>query len=266
MRDLGTEEGRSAFGLDPENYDRARPPYPKWVFEALQQRCGLESGTRTFEIGPGTGSASARLLEIGARPLVLIEPDPRLANFLSGRFGGRADIVPATFEDAELVPHSFDLGAAATSFHWMEQKAALAKVAALLRSGGWWAMWSNVFGDLERSDCFHEATQPLLQHQPNSPSHYAGQAHPYALDSATRLADLAATGVFIDAEFECRKWTLVLDARQVRALYATFSQFGALEPNDRERILDGLMEIAEREFGGRVERNMCTVLYTARRT
>jgi SAM-dependent methyltransferase len=266
MRDLGTEEGRSAFGQDPANYDRARPPYPNWVFETLQRRCHLKPGTRTFEIGPGTGNASARLIELGARPLVLIEPDRRLASFLSGRFGESAEIVRAAFEDAELSVGSYDLGAAATSFHWMEQASALAQVAALLRSGGWWAMWSNVFGDPERSDAFHQATQQLLDHQPRSPSHYTGQAHPYALDSAARLADLAATGAFIDAEFECRKWTLVLDPRQVRALYATFSQFSVLEASERERILDGLMEIAEREFRGRVERNMCTVLYTARRT
>src|SRR5215831_5144204 len=108
MRDLGTQEGRRAFGADPQNYDRARPPYPDWVFEVLQGRCGLAPRTRTFEIGAGTGSASARL-----------------ADFLAARFRGRAEIVPTPFEDAALPPGAFDLGIAATSFHWLEQKAGL---------------------------------------------------------------------------------------------------------------------------------------------
>jgi hypothetical protein len=38
-----------------------------------------------------------------------------------------------------------------------------------------------------------------------------------------------------------------------------------MDEPERERVLDGLFDIATREFGGRVERNMITVLYMARR-
>ena len=61
------------------------------------------------------------------------------------------------------------------------------------------------------------------------------------------------------------KWTLELDPAQVRALYATYSQFAVLDEGERTRLLDGLEDIATTQFGGRVERNMCTQLYTARR-
>lgn len=266
MRDLRAEEGRSAFGSDAANYDAARPDYPAWVYERLQERCGLKPGTATFEIGPGTGLATGRLLALGADPLVAIEPDHRLAQFLARKLAGSAvRVLGTTFEDAPLPTAEFDLGTAATSFHWMEQSAALAKVAKLLRSGGWWAAWWNVFGDPERDDAFHEATRTLLRHQAHSPSHYAGQAHPFALDRETRLADIDATGMFDDAQFEIHKWTLSLTTAQVRALYATFSQFSILKSAERERIVDGLARIADQQFGGRVERNMCTALYTARR-
>ena len=266
MRDLTAAEGRHAFGADAANYDAARPPYPAWVFERLQGICGLKHGTRTFEIGPGTGLATARLLELGAAPLVAIEPDARLAAFLAAKLErDRLRVLNAAFEDTALEPASFDLGTAATSFHWMDQRAALAKVARVLRPGGWWAAWWNVFGDPERKDDFHDATDVLLNGLANTPSHHAGQAHPFALDRTARLADLQSVVEFDSVECEIQRWTPTLTTAQTRALYATYSQFSVLEPRERERLLDELARIAETQFAGRVERNMCTVLYTARR-
>lgn len=220
---------------------------------------------RTFEIGPGTGTATGRLLALGAKPLVVIESDARLASFLASKYAGSISIVNAPFEDAKLEAASFSIGTAATSFHWLDQPTALAKVATLLRRDGWWATWWNIFGDPARHDASHEATKELLKHQPNSPTHAAGKALPFALDRAARLADIASCAEFAEAEVEIRKWTLTLSPPQVRALYATYSQFSVLEAKERERILDELERIADREFAGRVERNMCTALYIALR-
>jgi hypothetical protein len=74
--------GRRAFGTDPASYHSVRPPYPEWVFETLVERCGLTDGTAAFEIGAGTGTATRRLLDLGASPLIAIEPNPSLAAYL----------------------------------------------------------------------------------------------------------------------------------------------------------------------------------------
>ena len=71
--------GRVAFGDDPGSYHATRPGYPDWVFETLRERCRLAPGTATFEIGAGTGTATRRLLDFGALPLLAIEPDPVVA-------------------------------------------------------------------------------------------------------------------------------------------------------------------------------------------
>ncbi len=261
LRDLTPEEGRGAFGADAANYDAARPGYPDWVFERLADTGGLKPGTCAFEIGPGTGQATAALLTAGANPLTAVEPDARLAAYLRAKFAAPAlTVLNAAFEDAMLEPAVFDLGTAATSFHWMDQRTALAKIARSLRRQGWWAAWWNVFGDPDRQDAFHEATNTLLNGADRSPGQY-----PFALDSAARLADIAAVDAFDQVEFEIQKWTLALTTAQMRALYATYSQFSALPADARERLLDGLAQIAEHDFGGRVERNMCTSLYMARR-
>ncbi|HWA59757.1 MAG TPA: methyltransferase domain-containing protein, partial [Caulobacteraceae bacterium] len=119
MADIDRAFGRRAFGDDAANYDASRPPYPAWVFEVLRERCGLGPGTAAFEVGAGTGKATRELLRLGADPHYAIEPDARLAAFLRAQnLGPALHVVEAPFEAAVLPRADFDLGLAATSFHW----------------------------------------------------------------------------------------------------------------------------------------------------
>jgi len=253
--------GREAFGLDPAGYHAARPAYPDWVYEVLCERCGLRPNTATFEIGAGTGIGTRRLVELGANPLMAIEPDDRLADFLCNTIRNEAlTVIRSTFEEAVLASAAFDLGFSATAFHWLDENAALMKVAALLRPGGWWAMVWNVFGDAGRPDPFHEATKLLLA-GPMGPSS-DNRNLPFALDKEARLAALGRTGAFEDIEYRASEWSLILDPEQTVNLYATYSNIN-VRP-DREAVLAGLGRIAREEFQGRVTRNMTTCLYIAR--
>jgi SAM-dependent methyltransferase len=254
--------GREAFGRDPAGYDAARPAYPDWVFDLLRDRCGLAPDTITFEIGAGTGKATRQLLKLGAKPLVAIEPDVRLATFLRETTPDKAlRVVTAPFEEVAMQEAAYDLGISATAFHWLNEDFALAKVARLLRPGGWWAMLWNVFGDPGRPDLFHEATKTLLG-KPLNPSAGNGEV-PFALDAEARLAALERTGAFDDVEHRSSTWSLVLDPDQAVALYATYSNVN-IRP-DREDVLNELRRIAEDEFQRCVTRNIVTTLYVARR-
>lgn len=254
--------GREAFGLDPAGYHAARPAYPDWVYEVLRERCGLRPGAASFEIGAGTGIATRRLLAGGANPLVAIEPDHRLADFLDKTIQDEAlRVIRSSFEEVVLPDAGFDLGFCATAFHWLQEETALAKVAALLKSGGWWVMVWNVFGDPDRADPFHEATRLLLD-GPVSPSR-EDRAIPYALDKDARLAALERTRAFDTMEHRTGAWSLDLDADQTEKLYATYSNVN-IRP-DRAAVLMELGRIAREEFQGRVTRNMITSLYIARR-
>jgi SAM-dependent methyltransferase len=254
--------GRAAFGGNPAGYHAARPAYPDWVFATLRDRCGLKPGAAVFEIGPGTGTATRRLLDLGADPLVAIEPDRRLADYLRLENPDPAlRLTVSTFEDAALPDASFDLGVSATAFHWLDEAAALAKIAAVLRPGGWWAMVWNVFGDDTRADPFHEATKELLN-GPASPSQ--GQdGVPFALDHEARSAAIAHADAFEAVETLSSAWSLVLDPNQTMALYATYSNVTVRA--DRTAVLEALRRIARDQFGGQVTRNMTTRLYIARR-
>ena len=136
MERIPLNDGRRLFGNDPKAYAEARPDYPDALYERLVARCGLRPGISVFEIGPGPGLATRRLLSLGASPLRAIEPDPRLANFLRENMESDSlEIDQVPFDEVMLPEATFDLGAAATSFHWLEQASALAKVYRSLKPG-----------------------------------------------------------------------------------------------------------------------------------
>jgi SAM-dependent methyltransferase len=254
--------GRQAFGADPANYDAARPGYPTWVFDTLRRDCGIGRRSAVLEIGAGTGKATLPLLTLGADPLVAIEPDARLARFLRAAAPSPAlDVRVETFEAAEPPAGTFDLAVSATAFHWLDEAAALARIAALLKPGGWWAALWNVFGDDAYRDPFHEATRDLLA-GPESPSQGLGD-RAFALDAAARIAAIEGAGAFERVRYLTDHWPLVLTGDETARLYATYSNITARA--DRAAVLAGLRRIAEEDFGGRVVRNMTTVLYLARR-
>jgi SAM-dependent methyltransferase len=261
-------EGRAVFGRDAALYDAARPAYPERVFGLLVERCGLRDGCRTLEVGAGSGLATRRLLERGARPLVAVEPDRAFGSALESlarSSPGRLVPVFSSFESADVPEAAFDLAVCAMSFHWLDPALAPRKLGACLGPGGWLALFWNVFGDPREPDAFHEATAPLLSSLPRTPSHSREGALPFALDREARRADFEAAGADRDFAVEEVRWTLRATAPQVRALYATFASVARLPDPARAALLDGIESIAETRFGGVVERRMVTPIYLGRR-
>jgi SAM-dependent methyltransferase len=264
--------GRTAFGGNPEAYDAARQDYPARLFKLIRNRCAIGPMTRAFEIGPGTGKATRPMLGLGLGSVIGVEPDARLAAYLRLALPDpRLRLVEATFEAADLPESGFDLGYAATSFHWLDAAPALDKVARLLRPGGYWAMWWNIYQDPKRPDPFRDAVTPLIQdlraEAPSfkgEPRHVLPQGLARALQVDDRVAELRAAG-FSGIEHETLRWKASFDTAGIRALYGSFSVMRDVAPERAEAFLDQVAGIAETQFGGQVERACVTPVYTARR-
>ena len=270
MARIAREAGRRLFGADVDAYERGRPGHPPRVYELLVERCGLAPGTRVLEVGPGTGQATRRLLELGANVLA-VEPDERLAAHLLSAVGAVA-VLNQPLEDAELVPESFDVAVAASSFHWVHEETGLARVAAALRPGGWVALWWSHTGAEEPPSPFQQALRPGVDELfaargielEESPAVCAGGGPRFGLDVEGRLEALAHAG-FEHIEHELIPWSHTWDAARIRALFASFSPIIRLDEETRLAALDVVEQVAERDFAGRVELPVLTSLYTARR-
>src|SRR5256885_12225749 len=69
---------RATFDQAAELYDRARPGYPRELFDDFAELGQLRPGDRVLEIGPGTGQATVPMAERGFH-ITAIELGPSLA-------------------------------------------------------------------------------------------------------------------------------------------------------------------------------------------
>ncbi|HEX4492305.1 MAG TPA: methyltransferase domain-containing protein [Acidimicrobiia bacterium] len=244
----------------------ARPEYPDEIYSLLANR-GCGAGARVLEVGPATGLATMRLLDLGAA-VTAVEPGPALAARLRERTAGRAcEVVVSSFESAALPDAAFDLLVAATAFHWVEPGTGFAKAASLVRPGGWLALWWTVFGDASRPDPFERALRPMLRDlAPELQFDAFASSVPYALDVDARIGEIDATGAFEPVEHHVVPWEGHHDAAGIRALFATYSPWLALPEATRTRVLDELERIARDDFGDAIVRPYQTVIYLARRS
>jgi SAM-dependent methyltransferase len=137
-------EARLVFGEDAERYDRARPAYPAELVETLVGWVG--AGARVVDVGCGTGKAACLLAERGMTG-VGVEPHAEMAAV------ARVNLAPwpawrvdgAGFEDWAPRPGDTpaDLVTAAQSWHWVDPAVRLHKAHAVLRPGGWLALFWN---------------------------------------------------------------------------------------------------------------------------
>jgi SAM-dependent methyltransferase len=255
-------EARTAFGSDPAGYDSGRPDYPKRIYEVLVERCGLRPGVRVLEVGPGTGRATRHLLQAGAHVLG-VEPDPNLAAHLRDQLP-EVEVIESDFERAPLDHRAFDLAVAAMAFHWVDQSAGLPKLGRLVVPGGWVALWWTLWGDPDRPDAFGLAAERLDERRTESEANEPGRPK-FELDAEARLWDLERLAGLIEVDREAISWSIEMDADQVRAHYASMIGVRRRPPEEQERFLDAVANLVTGEFGGKVERNFLTVMYTGRR-
>jgi SAM-dependent methyltransferase len=175
-------------------------------------------------------------------------------------------VLVSSFETATLPTASFDMVAAATSFHWVDPEVGFTKAARSLRPGGWLALWWNVFGDPDRPDPFERAVGRILdQHAPALRYDAFAAGAPYALDVDARIAEIDGADAFGPVEHHLISWEGHHDALGIRRLFATYSPWLALPEAQRNATLDALEQVARDDFGDAVTRPYLTPLYLAQR-
>ncbi len=210
------------FDAHADDYARARPPYPPELWARVRDTGLVGRGRRAVDLGAGTGEASGPLLAMGV-DVVAVEPGARLATMLEAQHP-HARVLIGRAEDVELGAASFDLAVAATSIHWMDLDIVLPKVHRALTAEGRFLVWRNVFGDAGAAVTpFRERVAQIVDRREAPPRE---GDHENAAVAAERLS---RSGLFaVEDVFRCR-WSIELDAVQLRRLFATFSDWSADE-------------------------------------
>jgi SAM-dependent methyltransferase len=119
-----------SFGAVAEDYERARPGYPKEAVTWLL-------GTRPLEVvdlGAGTGKLTAVLLGAGHR-VVAVEPSGALRERLVAALP-EARVLEGRAEEVPLPDGSADAVVVGQAFHWFDTEPSLREITRVLRPGG----------------------------------------------------------------------------------------------------------------------------------
>jgi len=259
-----TEE-RLSFDKVPEIYDRARPSYPAALFGDLLDYAGAQPNRalRALEIGPGTGKATASLLERGIE-VTAVEIGPQLARFLRRKFADepRLDVINTSFEEADLPKEAYDLVVSATAFHWVDPAVRWQKSHDVLRPGG-------VLGIIETNQIKSDADRGFF-----GPLHDLIQKHrpgeqweePPGEDVTPRLyEELRVCGIFADVTLRRYRWDQTYSTAQYADLTRSFGGTQAMEPAAAEAMVAEISDLVEREYGGSVTRPLVMTLSLARK-
>jgi SAM-dependent methyltransferase len=140
-RDADTEAKRTSFGAVASEYERARPSYPEAAVDWL-----VPAGAREVaDVGAGTGKLTRALLARGLA-VTAVEPSPGMRETLATALPG-VTAVDGAAEALPLADDSLDLLTYGQAWHWVEEGAALAEAARVLRPGGTLACIWNLRDD-----------------------------------------------------------------------------------------------------------------------
>ena len=230
---------RTTFGEDAELYDRVRPAYPRALYDDLAELLGERP--KVLEIGPGTGQATAAMVERGWS-VTAVELSPELAGVLQRKLPG-VDVVVANFDTWDLPAADFDLVISATAFHWLDPATRIQRCVDVLRPGGALAVVSthHVAGGSDQffvdvQSCYDRFTDDAVK-----------DGLPAADDVPKDPAGLGESGLFGSVEFRSYAWDAAYSTAEYLELLSSYSGHRALTTDRRDGLygcISALMDAA----------------------
>lgn len=255
----------SPFDNVPAIYDRVRPGYPEPLFDALFAALPQREGpARILEVGPGTGQATASLLERGAA-VTAVEVGANLAAFLTRKFSTnpRLTVVNAAFEETSLGDGAWDLVTAATAFHWIDPAERMARAHALLVPGGVLGIIDTIQVRDPADRGYFERSQPIYARYWPDQAIYQPAPEPDVVPPV--FEEMRASGLFEDVSVQRWRWDQRYEVDAYIDLVRSYSNTYDLEPAAREAFLDELRAMVTAEEGSSVLRPLVITLTMGRK-
>jgi SAM-dependent methyltransferase len=265
MPDEDRERLRETFNRAAGSYDRARPDYPRELFDELIAFAGVVPGDHLLEVGCGTGKATLPLARRGFR-ITALEPGPDLAAVARRNLAGLdAEVIGERFE--EWQPRPGDQAAlvfSATAWHWIDPAVRYRRAWEVLRPGGHLAFWSALHVFPDGGDPFFRGIQEVYNEIGEGlPPGENPWPRPGELDDQS--PEIEAGGLFSVAAARHFDWEQVYDAESYIGLLRTFSGHIAMEQWKQDRLYGEIRCRLARRPGRSVRRHWGAILHVARR-
>ncbi len=254
---------RSIFNTVAEDYEAARPGYPEALVEDILTFAALPDGARCLEVGCGTGQATLPFARRGLSILcldigldLLRRAQANLSAYPSVRFQNIA------FEDWTPEPEPFDLFLSATAFHWVPPEIGYPKAARILHPGATLALIWNLHLP-EREGFFVEVDDLYRRYYPaySEPR----KRHPTVEPDPSIIRYIEETGSFGTVDARTYPFPQVYTTAEYLRLINTFSDHLAMPEEKRKALYTGIADLIERSYGGRITKNVLSVLYLAKK-
>jgi ubiquinone/menaquinone biosynthesis C-methylase UbiE len=214
-------------------YDAQRSGYPEALFDDLLEMSRLGSGQRVLEVGCGSGQATAGFAARGLR-VVAIDPGAALLDIARQKFSQFPNVrfELGSFEDWRPGDRSFQLVAAAQSWHWVRPEVGFEKASSALSPGGRLA----IFGHTRRwSPEIMDALQPVYLRL--APEIWGPPAENWYLPEGPISHLIAASGRFEPAAHRNYIWARIYSSKSFAAYLGTLSDHLRLVKDRREALL-----------------------------
>lgn len=219
---------RKTFNIDEYNYDKARPDYPKELFDDIFNYVSLSKSSTVLEIGIGTGQATLPLLNKGC-DVTAVELGDKLAKYCSQKFArfDNFNIINSDFLEADFPQMSFDLIYSATAFHWIPKDKGYEKIKSYLKPDGAIALFWNHPFVADKNDETNLANMEIYKkYRPDDKT-----PHEFDLSKCQEQINELEQYGFKNIQTKVYKRTRRLTSDEYIALIKTYSDHNALPKN-----------------------------------
>ena len=217
------------------DYELGRPGYPAKAVERLCTEIGIGRGQTVVDLAAGTGKLTRLLVELLPAEVIAVEPVAGMRAQLELAVPG-VTVLDGTAEQIPLDDGAAHAVFVAQAFHWFRVAEAAIEIARVLDAGGALAIVRNQEVESATATAATAALALVRERV-----HHSSPRHRVWRD------DLERTGVFEPF----REWTInnevTQDIESFRHRIASRSQIGAMDDEQRARLLDEVQTVLEND-------------------
>ncbi|MBQ9766678.1 MAG: class I SAM-dependent methyltransferase [Lachnospiraceae bacterium] len=260
---MDTNYLKNTFSKVINDYDAARPTYPKELYDKVLAFSGIGTNAEVLEVGAGTGQATDLFLQ-GDFTFDLLEVSDEQVAFLKQKYGSDPKVtVKKDYFEQHETEKKYDLIYSATAFHWVDSWVGYPKAWEMLKSGGtlavFWHMSSVTYYD---TGIFVGLNAIKKKYLPEESLGFDAEGIQKVKER--RIQQIQSGGCFGAPEVYEYRWTDTYDADRYVTLLNTYSGTQTLAEEARIAYLEEVRAYINAN-GGTVDLPQHVMLYLVRK-